>query len=238
MSRSRSAVVLLVAGLGLGAAALGVHAQTAAPKAQKAAQKSEAPQKLGLGAPASPEQIKGWDIDVRPDGHGLPAGSGTAAKGEEIFQTQCAACHGEFGEGKDRWPTLAGGQGTLNHDRPEKTIGSFWPYASTVFDYVKRAMPFGNAQSLTDDEIYAVTAYLLQLNDVIKDPNFELNARTIMQVKMPNAEGFYPDDRESAEKHFWNRKPCMKDCKTGTQVLNRARSLDVTPDGKSGPKVD
>ena len=195
-------------------------------------------QKLGLGTPATPEQIKGWDIDVRPDGHGLPPGKGTAAQGEEVFQTNCATCHGEFGEGKDRWPTLAGGQGSLKHDRPEKTIGSFWPYASTVFDYVKRAMPFGNAQSLSDDEVYAVTAYLLQLNDVIKDPNFELNARSIRDIKMPNADGFYVDDRETAEKQFWNRKPCMKDCKKDTKVLNRARALDVTPEGKTGPKVD
>lgn len=195
-------------------------------------------QKLGLGTPATPEQIKGWDIDARPDGHGLPPGKGTAAQGEEIFQNGCAACHGEFGEGKDRWPALAGGHGTLKHDRPDKTIGSFWPHASTIFDYVKRAMPFGNAQSLSDDEIYAVTAYLLQLNDVIKDPNFELNAKTIQTIRMPNADGFYLDDREAAEKQFWNRKPCMKDCKKDTKVLNRARSLDVTPDAKSGPKVD
>ncbi len=195
-------------------------------------------EKLGLGTPATPEQIKGWDIDVRPDGHGMPGGKGTAAQGEEIFQTNCASCHGEFGEGKDRWPTLVGGHGSLKHDRPEKTIGSFWPYASTVYDYVKRAMPFGNAQSLSDDELYAVTAYLLQLNDVIKDPNFELNAKTLQEIKMPNADGFYVDDRETAEKQFWNRKPCMKDCKKETKVLNRARALDVTPEGKSGPKVD
>lgn len=198
----------------------------------------KAAQKLGLGNPATPEQIAAWDIDVRPDGQGMPAGKGTAAQGEEIFQAQCAACHGEFGEGKDRWPVLAGGLGSLTHDRPEKTIGSYWPYASTVFDYVKRAMPFGNAQSLSNDELYAVTAYLLQLNDVIKDPNFELNATTLQAIKMPNANGFYVDDRETTEKHFWNRKPCMKDCKKDAKVLNRARSLDVTPDSKSGPKVD
>jgi S-disulfanyl-L-cysteine oxidoreductase SoxD len=198
-----------------------------------------AQQKLGLGREVTAAEIKGWDIAVRPDGHGLPAGKGTAAKGEEIFQAQCASCHGEFGEGKDRWPVLAGGHGTLKHDRPEKTIGSYWPYASTIFDYVKRAMPFGNAQSLSDDEVYAVTAYLLQLNDVIKDSNFELNAKSIQAVKMPNAGGFYDDDREVAEKHFWNRKPCMKDCrKDAPTVLNRARALDVTPEGKSGPKVD
>ena len=153
------------------------------------------------------------------------------AKGEEIFQTNCATCHGEFGEGKDRWPTLAGGLGSLTHDRPEKTIGSFWPYATIVFDYVKRAMPFGNAQSLSDDDIYAITAYLLQVNDVIKDPNFELNAKTILEIKMPNADGFYDDDRETAEKEFWTAKPCMTNClpKEAT-ITSHARILDVTPD--------
>lgn len=238
MSKSRNLAAAALAAL-LATSALAV-AQTA-QKPQKATTKADvaaAPVKLGLGTPATPEEIKGWDIDVRPDGHGFPAGSGTAAKGEEIFQAQCATCHGEFGEGKDRWPTLAGGHGSLTHDRPEKTIGSFWPYASTVFDYVKRAMPFGNAQSLSDDELYAVTAYLLQMNDVIKDPNFVLDAKSIVAIKMPNANGFYDDDREKAEKPFWGRKPCMKDCKKEAKVLNRARVLDVTPDGKSGPKVD
>jgi S-disulfanyl-L-cysteine oxidoreductase SoxD len=195
-------------------------------------------EKLGLGREVTAAEIKGWDIDVRPDGHGMPAGKGTAAKGEEIFQAQCASCHGEFGEGKDRWPVLAGGHGTLKHDRPDKTIGSFWPYASTVFDYIKRAMPFGNAQSLSDDDVYALTAYLLNMNDIIKDTNFELNAKTLAAIKMPNAEGFYDDDRETAEKKFWGHKPCMKDCKKDVTVLNRARMLDVTPDSKTGPKVD
>lgn len=242
MSKSRNLAAAALAAL-LATSALAV-AQTTQKSQKAATPKAEAtkpaakPIKLGLGAPATPDEIKGWDIDVRPDGHGFPAGSGTAAKGEEIFQAQCATCHGEFGEGKDRWPTLAGGHGSLTHDRPEKTIGSFWPYASTVFDYVKRAMPFGNAQSLTDDEIYAVTAYLLQMNDVIKDPNFVLDAKSIVAIKMPNANGFYEDDREKAEKAFWNRKPCMKDCKKDPKVLNRARVLDVTPDGKGGPKVD
>ncbi len=195
-------------------------------------------EKLGIGRALSPEELKGWDIAVRPDGHGAPPGKGTAAQGEEIFQAQCASCHGEFGEGKDRWPTLAGGHGTLKHDRPEKTVGSYWPYASTVFDYIKRAMPFGNAQSLSNDEVYALTAYVLQLNDVITDPKFEMNAKTMQAIKMPNAGGFYDDDREAAEKRFWNRKPCMKDCKKDATVLNRARMLDVTPDSKTGPKVD
>ena len=195
-------------------------------------------QKLGMGREALSEEITGWDVDVRPDGKGLPPGQGTAAQGEDIFQSQCASCHGEFGEGRDRWPVLAGGIGTLKHDRPEKTIGSYWPYASTVFDYIKRAMPFGNAQSLSNDELYAVTAYVLHLNDIIPDLKFELSRETLPAIKMPNAGQFYDDDREVAEKQFWKRKPCMENCKKETVVLNRAQTLAVTPDIKTGPKVD
>lgn len=195
-------------------------------------------EKLGLGREATAAEIQGWDISVRPDGRGLPPGKGTPKQGEDIFIAQCATCHGEFGEGKDRWPPLVGGHGTLKHDRPDKTIGSFWQSASTVFDYIRRAMPFGNAQSLSADEIYALTAYLLHVNDVIKDPNFELNQKTFTTIKMPNADAFYDDDRETTEKHFWNRQPCMSNCTAGAKILNRARAVDVTPDSKSGPKVD
>lgn len=195
-------------------------------------------QKIGLGTAATPEQIAGWNIGVRPDGQGLRPGKGTAAAGEAIFQERCSACHGEFGEGKDRWPVLSGGHGTLTADRPEKTIGSFWPSASTLFDYIKRAMPYGNAQSLTDDELYSVVAYILNLNEVIKDPKFELNAKTFSSIKMPNQDGFYDDDREVSEKHFWNRKVCMANCGAELKVTSRAATLDVTPDTKSGPKVD
>ena len=152
---------------------------------------------------------------------------------------QCAACHGDFGEGRDRWPALVGGHGTLKHDRPDKTVGSFWPSASTLFDYIKRAMPFGNAQSLSNDEIYALTAYILHLNEVIKDPAFVLDQKSFTSIKMPNADAFYDDDREVAEKHFWNAKPCMTDCrKEPPVVLNRATVLDVTPDSKSAPRVE
>src|SRR5436190_57921 len=115
--------------------------------------------RLGLGRPALPEEIAAWDTDVRADGKGLPPGKGTVKQGDELFQAQCAACHGEFGEGVGRWPALAGGFGTLKADRPDKTVGSFWPDLSTVFDYIKRAMPYGNARSLSDDDVYALTAY-------------------------------------------------------------------------------
>ena len=196
-------------------------------------------QKIGLGREATAAEIAAWNISVRPDGLGLPPGKGTVKQGEEIFIAQCTACHGEFGEGRDRWPSLSGGHGTLKHDRPDKTVGSFWPHQSTIFDYIKRSMPFGNAQSLSNDEIYALTAYLLHLNDIIKDTSFELNQRNFLSIRMPNAEGFYDDDREVAEKHFWNRKPCMKDClATAPRIAGRAQVLDVTPDNKTGPKVD
>jgi cytochrome c len=109
---------------------------------------------------------------------------------------------------------------------------------STVFDYIKRSMPYGNARSLSDDEIYALVAYILSLNDVIKDENFELNDRNFTSIKMPNASAFYDDDRETTEKQFWKKEPCMKDCRTAPKVIGRATSLDVTPDSKTGPKVD
>ena len=241
MSKSRK-VALTVAGIAL--IGLSGQAPSATPTAQKQQQARSAavsvapPQKLGLGREATVAEVAGWDIDVRPDGQGLPPGKGTVAQGETIFQAQCAACHGEFGEGKDRWPELAGGHDTLKHDRPFKTLGSFWPSASTIFDYVRRAMPFGNAQSLSNDELYAVTAYLLRLNDVITDDKFELNQGNFTSIKLPNAGGFFDDDREVSEKAFWKSKVCMKDCKPAPQVLNRARSIDVTPETKGGPKVE
>jgi cytochrome c len=190
--------------------------------------------KLGLGRPALPEEVAAWDIDVRPDGHGLPPGKGSVKQGEELYIAQCASCHGDFGQGEGRWPVLAGGKGTLKAERPEKTIGSFWPFTATVFDYVKRAMPYGNARALSDDEVYAITAFLLNLNDLVPD-SFVLSKENFLSVTLPNQPAFYPDDRETTEKHFWNRTPCMSNCKADTKVLNRARILDVTPEdmGKS-----
>ena len=118
-------------------------------------------------------------------------------------------------------------------------MGSFWPDLSTVFDYIKRAMPYGNAQSLSSNEVYALTAYLLSMNDIVKDENFELNDKNFTSIKMPNASAFYDDDRETTEKQFWGREPCMKNCKVfAPKVTGRAMSVDVTPDGKSGPKVE
>ena len=195
-------------------------------------------QPLNLGRAALPEETRAWDTSVRPDGQGLPVGKGTAQQGEEIFQSQCASCHGEFGQGVDRWPELAGGLGTLKDDRPLKTVGSYWPHLSTVFDYINRAMPFGNPRSLKPDEVYAVTAYILFLNDVVKDESFELNDKNLATIKLPNDAGFVDDDREVSEKAFWNASPCMVNCKSEVQITGHASVLDVTPDPKTAPKVE
>src|SRR3954471_8717839 len=118
-------------------------------------------QKLGIGREATPAEIAGWDIAIRPDGRGLPPGKGTVRQGEALYLERCASCHGEFGEATGRWPIRSGGEGRLASHDPVRSIGSYWPYAATVMDYIRRAMPFGNAQSLTNDELYAVTAYVL-----------------------------------------------------------------------------
>lgn len=195
--------------------------------------------RYGVGRQASTEEIAGWDIDIRPDGQGLPVGKGTAKEGETLYLERCASCHGEFGESAGRWPILAGGIGTLKSHDPVKSIGSYWPYASTLMDYIRRAMPYGNAQSLTNDELYAITAYVLSLNDIIKDESFELNDKNFSSIKLPNEPNFYDDDRETAEKHFWKKEPCMKDCAPGkAQITGRARVLDVTPEAGKGPKVE
>ena len=141
-----------------------------------------------FGRPATPQEVKGWDIDVSPDGAGLPPGHGDVQQGEAIFAEKCASCHGAHGEGKpmDR---LVGGMGTLRDKKAEKTVGSFWPYATTMFDYVRRAMPYNESKTLSPDEIYAVVAYVLNLNGVIGDTDV-INAQTLPNVKMPNRDGF------------------------------------------------
>src|SRR5216117_1443751 len=131
-----------------------------------------------LGRPATAAQIAGWDISVGPDGVGLPPGSGTAAKGAVVYEQKCQACHGEKGAGQPN-DRLVGGQGTIRAGTaPVKTVGSYWPYATTLFDYVRRAMPWTNPKSLTNDEVYAVSAYLLNLNGII-GANDTMNAQTL-----------------------------------------------------------
>jgi S-disulfanyl-L-cysteine oxidoreductase SoxD len=147
-------------------------------------------QSANLGRPAAPEEIAAWDISIGPDGAGLPSGSGTPRQGEAVYIAKCLACHGEKGAGKPN-DVLVGGRGTLGDQAPLKTVGSFWPYGTTLFDYVRRAMPLNESKSLSNDEVYAVVAYLLRLNDIIGD-NDTISAETLPKISMPNAEGFTP----------------------------------------------
>ncbi|MGB0844555.1 MAG: c-type cytochrome [Alphaproteobacteria bacterium] len=179
---------------------------------------------LGIGVSPTNEQLRAWDIDVRPDGWGYPEGSGSVEQGEEVFLEKCASCHGEFGEGVDRWPVLAGGEDTLDSEDPVKTIGSYWPYASTAYDYIYRAMPYGDAQSLEPDEVYSVIAYLFSMNDLVED-DFEANAQTLTDFVMPNVDGFIHDTREVV-----SGERCMTNCKDKVEIVSRARIIDVTPD--------
>jgi len=143
----------------------------------------------GLGRVASPDEIASWDISIGPDGAGLPPGRGTPKQGEAVYAEKCVACHGEKGAGKPN-DQLVGGRGSLSGDQaPVKTVGSFWPYATTLFDYVRRAMPLNAPKSLSDDEVYAVSAYILQLNGIIGEAE-AMDAQTLPQVQMPNRDGF------------------------------------------------
>jgi S-disulfanyl-L-cysteine oxidoreductase SoxD len=142
----------------------------------------------GIGRPATPQEIAGWDIDVSPSGAGLPPGRGDVREGEAIFADKCAACHGPHGEGKPM-DALVGGIGTISTMKPDKTVGSFWPYATTLFDYVRRAMPLNAPQSLAPDEVYAVSAYVLFLNGIVPRDS-TLDADNLAKIKMPNRDGF------------------------------------------------
>ena len=186
---------------------------------------------FNLGKVASVEEVAGWDIDVRPDGLGAPMGMGNAIDGEYVYAERCAACHGDFGEAIDRWPALVGGEDTLNSHDPVKTTGSYWPYASTMYDYIYRAMPFGEAQSLSHDETYQIVAFLLYMNDIIDD-DFDVSHENIGAIEMPNSDGFVmPDPRPDAQPI--NGEPCMSNCKVSQNIIGRARDIDVTPQSES-----
>jgi cytochrome c len=163
-------------------------------------------QTYGFGKPASEREIAGWNIDVSPNGKGLPPGSGSAAGGKPLYERHCGVCHGMKGEGKpaDR---LAGGRGTLNTDRPVMTVGSYWPYATTLYDYINRAMPFQAPQSLSPNEVYAITAYVLFLNGIVAEADV-LDAARLPRVEMPNRRGFVPDPRPDL-----HNPPCRVDCR-------------------------
>ena len=198
---------------------------------------ASAAQKYGFGKPVSQGEIAPWDIDINGQtGEGLPAGHGSVSEGAKIWEAKCASCHGVFGEGAGKFPVIAGGRGTLKDERPEKTVGSYWPYAPTLFDYIKRAMPFPAPQSLSNDEVYALTAYVLNLNDVVP-ATAVMDAKTLATVKMPNRDGFV--------KAAWDTKnvACMTDCKPGpVRITSDLVSLHVTPDerevGNVGSTID
>src|SRR5262249_19020915 len=143
---------------------------------------------FGFGKAASAAEIAGWDIDVRPDGAGLPRGKGTVAQGQEIYDAKCASCHGTFGESNDYLP-LAGGVGSLTTSQPVRTTGSKLNHATALFDYIRRAMPSGNPQTLAPDEVYALTAYVLHLNDILP-ADAALDQDSLPKLKLPNRDGF------------------------------------------------
>jgi S-disulfanyl-L-cysteine oxidoreductase SoxD len=148
-----------------------------------------AQQSPNLGKPISQEDLASWDISIGPDGAGLPPGSGTVKQGEAVFAAKCQPCHGEKGAGQPN-DRLVGGEGSLPGDKPPiKTVGSYWPYATTLFDYIRRAMPFNESKSLTNDEVYGVVAYLLNLNGIIPEGE-TMNAQSLPKVTMPNRDGF------------------------------------------------
>jgi len=156
------------------------------------------PSLLELGRPPTEAEVGAWNIDVSPSGAGLPPGSGTVQNGRQVFAQKCAMCHGRTGvEGPmDR---LVGGHGTLKTDRPIKTVGSYWPYATTLFDYIRRAMPFTAPQSLTPDEVYSLVAWLLYQNGIVPE-DAVMDARTLPAVRMPNRDGFIPDQQPDVPK--------------------------------------
>ncbi|WP_368623862.1 c-type cytochrome [Paraburkholderia sp. BR13444] len=146
-----------------------------------------------IGKPVSEADLSAWNIDVAPNGHGLPDGSGDVATGGRIFAAKCAACHGAKGEGLIG-DQLIGGAGTLTTANPKRTVGSYWPYATTLFDYINRAMPYNAPQSLSADEVYALSAWILNRNGIVPD-DARLDAHSLAAIRMPNRDGFVPDPR-------------------------------------------
>ena len=154
--------------------------------------------RFGVGRPPTPEEIRDLGAAIAPDGGGLPEGSGTVAAGREVFAAECSRCHGPKAEG-DVGPVLVGGQGTLRTARPLKTVGSFWPYATTLWDYINRAMPFDKPGLLKPPQVYAVVAYILNLNGIIGDAAV-MDAQSLPKVRMPNRDGFVADPRPDVGK--------------------------------------
>jgi S-disulfanyl-L-cysteine oxidoreductase SoxD len=212
MFSSRKRSLLLCAGLVIAAGATARAAE---------------PGHYGYGEKATPEQIAGWDIDVRgDDGAGLPPGSGTVHRGAAVYAEQCALCHGTFGEGEGRFPKLVGGAGTLRDDRPELTVGSYWPFAPTLWDYINRAMPMPAPHTLSADDVYALSAYILNLNDIVPG-EFVADRDSLPKVKMPNRDSFvWTDPRPDTM-----AKACMSACAdpADIKIVSTAEGRNLTP---------
>jgi cytochrome c len=167
---------------------------------------ADAQTSYGIGRSPTAAEIAAWNIDVGPDGRNFPPGSGTVERGREIYAAQCSSCHGAKGEG-GLGDALAGGAGTLGTEQPVKTVGSYWPYASTLFDYIRRAMPLNAPQSLSTGDVYAVSGYVLYLNGLVSD-RATVDAKLLSELRMPNRDGFVADPRPDVK-----NAACMNDCK-------------------------
>ena len=185
----RKVLIAVIAGAAL---TVGVVAQEAGSAGTLGEQPAG---KLGIGRKVTEDDVARENYTVLPDGKGLPEGRGTAAEGRGIYADQCASCHGENGEGKEgQYPRLVGGVGSLASDQPVKTVGSYWPYATTLFDFIRRAMPYDNPRTLSNDEVYALSAFILSLDGIIAEDE-EMNGQTLSRVEMPNRHGFVADPR-------------------------------------------
>jgi S-disulfanyl-L-cysteine oxidoreductase SoxD len=196
------------------------------------ADEAHPPGYYGYGRTPTQTETEGWAIAVRPDGQGLPPGKGSVNEGADMFADQCAACHGTFGEGEGRYPKLSGG--SLKGERPEPTVGSYWPYATTLWDYINRAMPFPAPHSLTADQVYAMTAYILNLNNIVPG-DFVADRNTLPKVKMPNHDAFiWKDPRPDTAS-----KACMANCfdPSKVRIESTAEGKDLTP-RTTGPLDD
>ena len=158
-----------------------------------------------IGRTPTDAEIKAWDIDVGPNGQGLPPGSGTAKEGAKIFAEKCAPCHTPSAEGGKQGPALVGGTGTLKSIHPVRTVGSYWPFPTTLWDYINRAMPRGQGGSLSPDEVYALSAFLLYRNDIVKEDDV-LDAKSLPKIQMPNRNNFVPENLNDIWEH--NKRAC------------------------------